>query len=130
MLLHPYFDGMTEVTNYCDINRLLQLNTNEQDAFDTIHLRKKDLEGVHKIVPKSKNGSQIIKMGNGYFDIKYVKKLISVLGDVDAFINQKRYGMSLFKNELGLAVIMPLRIANGTPYYDLSEKMVKEYKEM
>ena len=105
-------------------------------SFDKIDINLKEFNAILKVIKgegqscefKGKVTFPVCKLGNGYFNMKLVKKVIDVLGDCTLYANPNSKSPSVAYSKIGLGLILPVN-AKGSEekYVDYLEKLKEEY---
>lgn len=105
-------------------------------SFDKIDINLKEFNAILKVIKgegqscefKGKVTFPVCKLGNGYFNMKLVKRVIDVLGDCTLYANPNPKSPSVAYSEIGLGLILPINVAGKKEkYVDYLEKLKEGY---
>lgn len=105
-------------------------------SFDKIDINLKEFNAILKVIKgegqscgfKGKVAFPVCKLGNGYFNMKLVKRVIDVLGDCTLYANPNPKSLFVAYSEIGLGLILPINVAGKEEkYVDYLEKLKEEY---
>ena len=102
------------------------------EEFEKIEIKENELKTLNKNIrnytdvlaaPKSKGF--IADFGNMFIDTERLLDVVSVLGDGTLYKNSNRLGVCVYKSDLGIGLVLPIK---KTSKYDV--KQYSEYVEM